>query len=530
VADAPLDRTNPEESGRAPTTVAGEARRPLLLSPGSIVGGYRIEELVGRGGMGVVYRATQVALRREVALKLIVPELAEDPEFRRRFERESRIAASIDHPSVIPVYEAGEADGLIYISMRLVDGRDLGQIVATEGQLEPGRAARIIAQVGDALDAAHASGLVHRDIKPANVLVEPGPAEEVAYLTDFGLTKHIASDSRLTATGQFVGTVDYIAPEQVQGQPVDATTDVYALGCVLFQALTAEVPYPRDSSVAKIFAHVNDPVPLVSERAAEALAPFDGVVARAMAKHAESRFPSAGDLGRAALAASEGRRPAGAERSVARGEAAPARVRRGLARRPAAIAAALLTVAGAAAGVALLATGGSGEPSGTQAVNDGLEPRGTLSARAIGPVRVGMVAGEVQQAFGEPALRRTNQLVPTGAFPQNEWLWEYPDGSLVLRFTKDSGQRYLQGYDVDTTEFETDAGLRVGDTLAELKRSHEALVRVGPGRGEYLLSGRLPGRYPALRFRVANGKIVAISGGGAPFVTEGGAQPRIGGA
>ena len=179
------------------------------------IAGYRVLEPLGRGGMGVVYRAEQVALGREVALKVIAPEFAHDAEFRQRFEREYRTAASIDHPNVVTLYEAGEADGVMFIAMQLVRGDDLRAIVRREGGLDPVRAASIVAQVGVALDAAHSAGLVHRDVKPANVLVS---ADDRAYLSDFGLTKHVTSAGGLTRTGQWVGTVDYLAPELVEGR------------------------------------------------------------------------------------------------------------------------------------------------------------------------------------------------------------------------------------------------------------------------------------------------------------------------
>lgn len=268
--------------------------------------------------MGVVYLAEQVRLRRYVAIKLIVPELAEDDEFRRRFERESQLAASIDHPNVIPVYEAGEAEGVLFISMRYVEGHDLRAIVKSSGRLEPARAARLVAQLGDALDAAHARGLVHRDVKPANVLV----AGDHAYLTDFGLTKHVSSSSGITHTGQWVGTLDYVAPEQISGGALDARVDVYSLGCVLFEVLTGRVPYPKDSDVAKMYAHMNEPPAAVSALAPGAGWGFDAVIARALAKAPEQRYPSAGDLGRAALAASAGQQTTVPERSVAAGSAA----------------------------------------------------------------------------------------------------------------------------------------------------------------------------------------------------------------
>ena len=219
-----------------------------MLEPGEEFAGYLIEEEVGRGGMGVVYRARQVALDRAVALKLVAPELVKEPGFRERFQRESRIAASIDHPNVIPIYHAGEEDGKLYITMRYVEGTDLREMITQRGKLPFAEAARIVSEVAAALDAAHARGLVHRDVKPANVLIDGSGR---AYLTDFGLTKHAGSASGLTKTGMFVGTLDYIAPEQLQGGEVDARVDVYALGCVLYQSLTGVVPFPRDTEPAK---------------------------------------------------------------------------------------------------------------------------------------------------------------------------------------------------------------------------------------------------------------------------------------
>ena len=289
---------------------------------GSVFAGHKIEAVAGRGGMGVVYVATHLALQRRVALKLIAPELAEDQNFRRRFQQESMTAASIDHPNVIPIYHAGEEGGKLYITMRYVEGTDLRAMIEQKGKIPPDEAARIISEVGSALDAAHARGLVHRDVKPGNVLMgESGQA----YLTDFGLTKHAASTSGLTKTGMFVGTLDYIAPEQLQGGEVDARVDVYALGCVLYQTLTGQVPYPRDSEPAKIWAHMQEPPPSVTA-SADVPPQFEDVIQRAMAKKPEERYPSAGDLGRAALAAAEFRGVSGGERSVATGDAAPSGV------------------------------------------------------------------------------------------------------------------------------------------------------------------------------------------------------------
>lgn len=293
------------------------------LSPGALFAGYRIEGLVGRGGMGFIYRATETRPARTVALKVVAPELAADQDFRARFLRESQIAASIEHPHVVPVWRVGEEDGQLFIAMRFIRGTDLAGLITAEHRLEPLRAARIVDQVADALDAAHEEGLVHRDVKPANILVESHRRTEHVYLTDFGLTKQLSSASGLTATGMIVGTIDYMAPEQIEGGALDARVDVYSLGCVLFQALTGQVPYPREHHAARMYAHVHTPPPRVSELVPGLSPQFDQIIGRALAKDPIDRYLSAGDLGRAALAAAEGRPIALAERSVAAGAAAP---------------------------------------------------------------------------------------------------------------------------------------------------------------------------------------------------------------
>src|SRR4051794_14401897 len=270
--------------------------------------------------MGVVYRATQLGLDRTVALKVVAPAFAHDEEFRARFQRESKLAASIEHPNVIPVYEAGEHDGTLFLAMRFVDGTDLKSLLTREGRLEPLRAARFVGQIAAALDAAHAAGLVHRDVKPANALLA---SQDHVYLTDFGLTKRAASGSAMTKTGQMVGTVDYVAPEQVEGGSVDARTDVYSLACVFYHLLTGQVPFDKPTEMAKLFAHVHEDPPRPSETVPGLPGAVDDVIWRGMAKEPSKRYLSAGDLGRAALAAAEHRGIAEPERSVARGEAAP---------------------------------------------------------------------------------------------------------------------------------------------------------------------------------------------------------------
>ena len=289
------------------------------LQPGDVFAGHRIEGVAGRGGMGVVYRAVQLALDRVVALKTIAPALAADPAFRARFVRESRAAAAIDHPNVLPVFSAGDEDGVLYIVMRYVDGADLRSLIRAHGRLPAERAVATVAQVAAALDAAHAAGLVHRDVKPANVLL----AGDHVYLGDFGLSRLQASAERFTESGAWIGTVDYMSPEHLRGEACDARSDVYALGCVLFAALTGRAPFRRETVPATMSAHLHELPPWPSEVAPVPRA-FDAVIERALAKRPEDRYPSAGDLGRAALAAASGSHVTEEERTVATGAAAPA--------------------------------------------------------------------------------------------------------------------------------------------------------------------------------------------------------------
>jgi YVTN family beta-propeller protein len=260
------------------------------LVSGEELAGYRIEALAGRGGMGEVYRALDDRLGRKVALKILAPQLAEDERFRERFLRESRRAAGIDHPNVIPIYEAGEVDGRLYIAMRFVDGTDLRRILRHEGVLEPARALGLLAPVAGALDAAHARGLVHRDVKPANVLIaiEPGSQPpEHPYLSDFGLTTPAAEPDE---PGLFSGTAEYAAPELVVGGEIDGRADVYALGCVLFECLTGSPPFRGDSVMAVLWGHVNDPVPAAGARNPSLRGSIDAVFRKALAKDPGDRY------------------------------------------------------------------------------------------------------------------------------------------------------------------------------------------------------------------------------------------------
>ena len=265
------------------------------LVPGSRVAGYLLERLVGSGGTAAVFRARDERLGRVVALKLLAAELTRDEGFRQRFLREARAVAAVDHPHIIPVYAAGEADGVLFIAMRFVAGSDLRVAVGRDGGLPPERAAAYFSPVASALDAAHDSGLVHRDVKPANILVDSGPGRpEHVYLSDFGLARGMLSSSGLTRAGQFVGTPDYAAPEQVSGRAVDGRTDQYGLACVAYLLLTGSVLFERDQPMAALYAHLFEPPPRVTRRRPDLPAAVDQVLAKALAKAPEDRYGSCG--------------------------------------------------------------------------------------------------------------------------------------------------------------------------------------------------------------------------------------------
>ncbi|MFJ8430928.1 serine/threonine-protein kinase [Kitasatospora sp. NPDC094019] len=262
---------------------------------GRRVAGYRLEAEIGRGGMAVVYRAKDLRLGRTVAVKLLAPELARNEVFRRRFIHESQVAAGIDHPHIIPVFEAGEADGILFLAMRYVERGDLRGLISRGGPVTVERAAGLALQIASALDAAHDHELVHRDVKPGNVLVAPGTDSEHPehlYLADFGLTKKSLSLSGLTGVGQIVGTLDYAAPEQISGRPLDGRCDQYGLGCVVFELLSGAPPFRRESDLALLWAHLNDPPPTVREHRPDLPPAVDEVVGRALAKSPEERFAS----------------------------------------------------------------------------------------------------------------------------------------------------------------------------------------------------------------------------------------------
>jgi serine/threonine protein kinase len=287
---------------RPPTTPSQESHDPRI---GARIAGFRIVSVIGRGGMGVVYLAEHERLGRRVALKLLAPDMASVAEIRRRFvDREPRLAAMVEHPNVLPIYDAGEeSDGTLWMAMKWVDGPDLGRLLRTHGPLAPERALHLLRQAASALDAAHAKGLIHHDVKPENILVEGVPPVEHVYLTDFGLTRRISS-GRFTGSGVFLGSVHYAAPEVIAGRSdLDGRTDVYSLGCVLFQCLTGEVPFPHPSDIAALFSHLNAEPPEPTSWRPELPSRLNDVVRTAMAKVPEDRYPTCDALIEAAEAA-----------------------------------------------------------------------------------------------------------------------------------------------------------------------------------------------------------------------------------
>ena len=279
------------------------------LPIGSVLAGYRVLELIGEGSGGTVYLVESETTGERAALKVLAAELAHDERFRRRFLRESTLAAELRHPHVVPILDFGEADGDLFLTMRYIEGEDLRERFARSGPLEPTEALRLVEQIGEALDEAHARGLVHRDVKPANILLD---RDGQAYLSDFGLAKHASSASSLTGDHAFVGTIAYVAPEQIRGEEIDGRADVYSLGCVLYEALAGRLPFDRETELAVVFAHLHEPTPRITDVQPELPAGMDHVLRKATAKDPKERYPSCDELveaARGALAGERGPRP-----------------------------------------------------------------------------------------------------------------------------------------------------------------------------------------------------------------------------
>jgi serine/threonine protein kinase len=296
------------------------------LAPGDRVASYLIQEQIGVGGMAVVFRALDLRLDRQVALKVLAPRLAEDEAFRQRFIRESRAAAGVDHPHIIPVFEAGEAGGVLFIAMRYVAFGDVRTLIEAERRLSSDRVTEITGQVASALDAAHAHGLIHRDVKPGNILIAAtgGSSTDHVYLSDFGLSKTSLASSTLTSTGQFMGTLDYVSPEQIQGQPADGRADQYALACTVVEMLSGAPPYKRDESMALLWAQLEAPPPDLRERLPDLPPEVNVVISRALAKSPADRYPTCLAFA-SALRAAFGPAPARPRGPPAPGPRGPAR-------------------------------------------------------------------------------------------------------------------------------------------------------------------------------------------------------------
>ena len=370
--------------------------------PGDVFAGHLIEREIGRGGMGIVLLARNVSLDRRRVIKLIAPELSADPAFAARFRRESRLAASVEHPNVVGVFHAGEEDGLLYLVMPYIEGSDLARLLA-DGPLEPARAARIVSEVAAGLDAAHAAGLVHRDVKPANILIAPGAGPERVYLTDFGISKPVSSEGGSTSTGataltgfgEVLGTAGYTAPEQIEDGRSDARSDVYSLACVAFQALTGRAPFERDTELATLIAHTKAPRPLATDIDPGLPAAIDEALSEGMAIDPAARPPSAGSFARRIEAALEGQ--AGVDPSTAPTPTAVARPGSGRsrpARRSLAgiVVAGLLAAALAAVALVLLSGGDEdGAPAESAAPTVETSPPG-----AVGDGPTGVAVGDLR--------------------------------------------------------------------------------------------------------------------------------------
>jgi YVTN family beta-propeller protein len=392
------------------------AEPTAIAQPGVEIGaeflGYRIEELIGHGGMGVVYRAYDLRLKRTVALKLVTPELALDERFRERFVRETELAMSLEHPNVVPIHDAGEVAGRLYLAMRLVSGTDLRQLLRADGALEPPRALAICRQVANALDAAHARALVHRDVKPSNVLLDES---EHVYLADFGLTRRLEEQGGPSGVGRSVGTPAYLAPEQIEGKPVDCHADVYSLGCVLFECLTGTAPYSGDTRLALAWAHLEEDPPSASDANSDLPGAIDPVLRTAMAKEPDDRYPTCAALLDAA------------------GEALGLGSRQRSHRRLLAVGLAAAALAAAAAGV-LLTRGGDGPPP---VAPNSLVKIDARTHRIVDVIPVGSYPGQVRvvgdyvfvESKGEGTLtrvdRRTGTKVTSGRYDAEDGLaWE----------------------------------------------------------------------------------------------------------
>ncbi len=429
---------------------------------GSVFAGFRVVSLIGEGAMGTVYLAEDTSTGRQVALKLLARELARDERFRQRFLRESQLAASLEHPRIVPILGSGEENGVLFLAMAHVDGSDLRALLRREGRLELERALRILEQVAEALDAAHAAGLVHRDVKPGNILVTDGDDGEEACVCDFGLARHVTSVSSLTGDRGFVGTIDYVPPEQIKGGAIDGRADEYALGCVLYECLADARPFERDSELAVVYAHLNEPPPLLSDARRDLPEAFDGVIQTVLAKAPEDRYRTCGQLARAARAASRGK-------ILARRKP---RLRRAL------LAAALVFTAAAAAAVAgVLASRGS-------------QATPTISETAMGGLALGASDSDYEGAWGPSSIGALK-------YPEDYAKRTFGERKVAVYFASGDIQGAIRNGDARVVEIttwnesdQTEAGVGPCSTVAELKTAYGGRLKPVPGN---IIKGKVYG-------------------------------------
>ena len=418
----------------------------LEVHAGVVLAGYRVASLVGEGAMGAVYLAEEVSTGRRVALKLLAPELARDERFRERFLRETEFAASLEHPHIVRTLESGEDAGTLYLAMPYIEGSDLRELLRAEGRLEPERAVALVEQIAQALDAAHRGGLVHRDVKPGNILVAGEPPAEHAYVCDFGVSRHVSSVSSLTGDRGFVGTIDYVPPEQIQGGTMDGRADVYSLGCLLFECLSGARPFDRDSELAVVFAHLNEPAPRLSDLRPELPEVFDGVFATALAKAPDDRYSTCGELAAASRAALDGKtlpRRAGRRRSLLAGAA---------------------VAAAAAVTVGLVATRDTHTPAPSASTE--------ITQTSISGVALGRPRDAYKRRFGgyqQLVLTEVDPAIPGLSFGQ-------PEVAVYFRADREHA-------DIITTwnrRLRTAAGVGPCSTIDELKQAYGEDVRPSP--------------------------------------------------
>lgn len=411
------------------------------MAAGSIIAGFRVVSLLSDGPMAAVFVAEDIGTGRRVALKFLAPELARDERFRRRFLRESELASTLRHPNIVETVRSGEvADDGLYLATAYVDGSDLRTLLRREGLLGPERAVLLVEQVAAALDTAHAAGLIHRDVKPANVLVADDGESEHAFVCDFGLARHVSSVSSLTGDRGFVGTIDYVPPEQIEGRPVDPRADVYSLGCLLFESLTGSKPFDRDSELSVVFAHLNEPPPAATELRPGLPAAFDEVFRTALAKAPDDRFASCSELAKAARAALYGEFPPHRRRTR---------------RRVVLIAVCLAALTAAAVAAIGATTGASGPPAITPSAIDGLLLGRTQSwyARHIAPP--GYKASVVDAPFSNKPL-----------FP--ELAFQTP--AIGVYFPKNSGKAFI--ITTWNRDYRTAAGIGPCSTIAQMLQAY----------------------------------------------------------